>query len=69
MLAFYDESGTLMHTDVMRNQTVDSGTCVFTGDFDVSTADKFKLFIWNGTERFKPLDTAKIFNMEMYGMK
>lgn len=66
MLAFYDADGILMHTDVMRNQTVSAGEYVFTGEFDASTADKCKLFIWQGTETLKPLDIVKIFDMKMY---
>ena len=66
MLVFYDENGILMHTDVMRNQTVSAGEYVFSGEFDISTADKCKLFIWQGTETLKPLDIVKIFDMKMY---
>ena len=58
----------MMHTDVMRNQTVYAGEYVFSGEFDASTADKCKLFIWQGTETLKPLDIVKIFDMKMYEM-
>ena len=57
-----------MHTDIVENQLVSSGKCKFIGDFDVSTADRCKLFIWNGTESIKPLDTVKVFDMKMYGI-
>lgn len=68
ILAFYDENGNLMHTNIMQNQSVSTSEYNFTGDFDVSTADKCKLFIWNGAESFKPLDTVKVFDMKMYGI-
>lgn len=66
ILAFYDENGRLIHTDIMQNKSVSSGKLEFTGAFDASRADKCKLFIWYDTEDFKPLDTAKIFDMKMY---
>jgi hypothetical protein len=63
---FYDENGRVMHMNVMENQTVTSGEYEFAGDFDVSTAYKCKLFIWEDFKTAKPLDTAKEFNMNMY---
>ena len=68
ILAFYDENGNIMHTDIMQNQSVSSGVYKFEGDFDASTADKCKLFIWGSDENIKPLDTVKIFDMKMYGL-
>ena len=66
ILAFYDDEGRLIHSDIKHNQSVSSGECNFTGDFDVSTADKCKLFIWRDTETIKPLDTTKIFDISRY---
>lgn len=68
ILAFYDDKGRLMHTDVMHDQTVSAGNIIFTGDFDMSTADKCKLFIWDDTNTFTPLDTVKVFDMKMYNL-
>ena len=65
ILAFYDEKGSLIHTNIMQNQSVSSSAYTFEGNFDASTADKCKLFIWNGTEKVMPLDTAKIFDVKM----
>lgn len=66
ILAFYDDEGRLIHSDIKHNQSVSSGECNFTGDFDVSTADKCKLFIWRDTETIKPLDATKIFDISRY---
>lgn len=68
MLAFYDNEGRLIHTDVKHNQTVSSGEYQFTGDFDLSTADKCKLFIWNDTKTITPLDNVKIFDIKMHAI-
>ena len=65
ILAFYDDNGRFMHADVMNDQTVSTGNLIFTGDFDISTADKCKLFIWRDSESLKPLDTVKIFDINM----
>ncbi len=66
ILAFYDKKGKLIHTDTMQNQSVSSGELEFTGAFDVTEADKCKLFIWYDTKGFMPLDTAKVFDIKMY---
>ena len=65
MLVFYDENGTTMHIDTLQKQTVSAGEYEFTGDFDILTADKCKLFIWDA-ETAKPLDTAKVYDINMY---
>ena len=66
IIAFYDDKGRLMHTDILNDRAVSTGSVIFKGDFDISAADKCKVFICNGTNTFSPLDTVKEFDMKMY---
>ena len=66
VLAFYDDKGKLIHTNVMQNQTVSSGQIIFEGESDVTNAYECKLFIWDDTNTATPLDTAKVFDMTLY---
>ena len=69
VLGFYDSKGSLIHTNIMENQTVASGEYEFTGNFDISKADICKLFILNNMGAMMPLDDVKIFDMKTHGIK
>lgn len=65
MLAFYDNSGTLVHLDIKNDVNLNQGESshTFAGVADLTGAEKCRLFIWSDTETITPIDTAKDFDI------
>ncbi len=64
VLAFYDESGCLIHTDIAPGVTVANGSeHTFSQKANIDGAKKCRLFIWEDMKEYTPVDTSKAFSI------
>lgn len=64
VLAFYDESGCLIHTEVAPNITVSNGASYnFSEKANIEGAKVCRLFMWEDMNNLIPVDTSKAFDI------
>lgn len=64
IIALYNENGILINTALKENITLSAGMNKHTFELsEYKIATDIKLFIWDGFNKIKPLDTVKTFNI------